>query len=99
MTTRALIICGIVPAMLIGCGKADDSYEKSFKASFQKTFVKSCTASAMRSGLQENDAKSKCDCAAAYLIGKYSSAELMKLTATELPENKKIMSEAVNSCK
>jgi hypothetical protein len=98
MTARTLVVCGIILTMTFGCGKAKESYEKSFKESFKKNFVKSCTESATKAGVKESDAHSKCDCVAAYLVGKYSSFELLKLTARETPESKKIFDAAVNSC-
>jgi hypothetical protein len=99
MTARILVVCGIMLILLAGCSKSKESYEKRFKEKFKKSFVKSCTESAAKKGLKENVAKSKCECVASFLTDKYSSVELMKLTATELPESKKIIDEAVNSCK
>jgi len=99
MKAGALIVCAMTLLMLVGCGKTKETYEKSFKDSFKTSFIKSCTESAMKGGLKEDQAKAKCDCVGTYLVGKYSSIELTKLSATELPSTKKIFDEAVNSCK
>lgn len=99
MKAGALIVCTMTLLMLVGCGKTKETYEKSFKDSFKTSFIKSCTESAMKGGLKEDQAKAKCDCVGTYLVGKYSSIELAKLSAAELPSTKKIFDEAINSCK
>lgn len=99
MTVRTLIGCCIMLTMIIGCGKSKESDEKSFKESYQKNFVSSCTESAIKGGATANDAKNKCECIAAFLVNKYSSSELIKLKNTKSPENKKILDEAINSCR
>ena len=98
---RTLLFGGLLLALLAGCGKSKEAYEKSFKESFQKSFVKSCTESATKgpNGLKEELAKSKCDCMATYLVTKFSSTELTKLSIGTSPEATKIMEEAINSCK
>lgn len=100
MKTGALLVCCMALLMLAGCGKSKEAYEKSFKDSFKTSFVKSCTQSAMKGGLKEDQAKAKCDCVGAYLVNKYSSLELTKLSAnTESTSSKQIFDEAINSCK
>jgi hypothetical protein len=99
MTFRTLIICAVMLATLVSCQKAKESFEKGFKESFQKKFITSCTESATKGGAPEAYAREKCTCIAAYLVSKYSSKELMKASNTELPESKKMFSEAVDSCK
>lgn len=100
MTVRSLVVCGIMLAMLAGCGKAKEDFESSFKESFKKSFVKSCTESAVKAGRNENEVRGKCECAAKYLAEKHTSAELMKLAAsTDSSENAQIIVEAVNACK
>jgi len=101
MKTGALMVCCMAALlMLAGCGKSKEAYEKSFKDSFKTSFVKSCTESAMKGGLKEDQAKAKCDCVGTYLVGKYSSLELTKMSASmESDSSKKIFDEAINSCK
>jgi hypothetical protein len=100
MKVGSLIVCCMALLMLAGCGKSKEAYEKSFKDSFKTSFVKSCTQSAVKGGLKEDQAKAKCDCVGTYLVGKYSSIELTKLSAaTESTSSKQIFDEAVNSCK
>ena len=101
MKVGALMVCCMAALlMLASCGKSKEAYEKSFKDSFKTSFVKSCTESAKKGGLKEDQAKAKCDCVGTYLVGKYSSIELTKLSAaTESASSKQIFDEAVNSCK
>jgi len=98
MRVGTLIVCCMALLMLAGCAKSKEAYEKSFKDSFKTSFDKSCTQSAMKGGLKEDKAKAKCNCVSTYLVGKYSSIELTKLsTATE--SSKQIFDEAINACK
>lgn len=100
MKAGSLIVCAMALLMLAGCGKTKETYEKSFKDSFKASFITSCTDSAMKGGLKEDQAKAKCDCVGTYLVGKYSSLELTKLSAnTESTSSKQIFDEAINSCK
>ena len=101
MKTGALMVCCMAALlMLASCGKSKEAYEKSFKDSFKTSFVKSCTESAKKGGLKEDQAKAKCDCVGTYLVGKYSSIELTKMSANmESDSSKKIFDEAINSCK
>ena len=99
MANRALFICIIMLVLMAGCGKSKDDFEKGFKDSFQKSFVKSCTERGMKNGLKENDVTGRCDCIAKFLVTKYSSAELMKITATDSPESQRIFDEAIKTCK
>ena len=100
MKVGTLMVCCMALLILSGCGKSKEAYEKSFKDSFKTSFVKSCTQSAMKGGLKEDQATAKCDCVGTYLVGKYSSIELTKLSATmESASSKQIFDEAVNSCK
>ncbi|HTP64931.1 MAG TPA: hypothetical protein VMJ66_06030 [Geobacteraceae bacterium] len=99
MTVRLLIAGGVMLTMMAGCSKSKESAEDSFKESFRRSFVNSCADSAMKGGLKEDDAKGKCECAANYLVSRYSAAELSKITAADSPERKKLIEEAVKSCK
>lgn len=103
MTVRALLIVStaLLMMMLVGCGKSKETYEKSFKESFQASFAKSCTESASNgpNALKHDVAKSTCECMATYLVNKFNSTELTKLSLGNSPEAAKIMDEAINSCK
>ena len=102
MTIRSLFVCAVALSMLAGCGKSKEAYEKSFKESFQKSFVKSCVESATKgaNGLKADLARTKCECTAKFMIDKYSSTDLTKLSvAPNSPETAKILEEAINSCK
>lgn len=99
MATRTIVLLGIALFMLAGCGKSKEAYEKSFKESFLKSFVKSCTESATKGGLKADVAQTKCECSGKYMVDKYSSTELTKLSVGNSAEAQKIIEEAVNACK
>ena len=100
MRVSTLFVSCMALLMLVGCAGSKEAYEKSFKDSFKTSFDKSCTQSAMKGGLKEDKAKTKCNCVSTYLVGKYSSIELTKLsTEMESPPSKQIFGEAINFCK
>lgn len=101
MRLGTIVVCVMALALLAGCGKSKESYEKSFKESFRKSFATSCAESATKgsNGLKEELAKSKCDCMATYLVTKFSVTELTRLSVGTSTETAKIMEEAINSCK
>lgn len=100
MKFRTGMVAGLALLVLAGCGKSKEAYEKSFKDGFLKSFVKSCTESATKGGAKADFAQSKCDCMGKYLVEKFSSTELTKLSTNQnSPETAKIFEEAISSCK